>query len=232
MMIAIIEVISETEMLEIKGLKYSIYDKQILRGVDLCVRRGELVVLTGPNGGGKSTLAELVMGLRRPDAGRILLNSENITNKSIVERAKLGMAYAFQRPVQIKGVDVKNLLGIAARDRDITQYLKMVGLTPDDYMNREFGAGLSGGELKRLEIASVLAREADFMIFDEPEAGIDLWSFKNLTEMFRKLHRAGKTMMIISHQEKVLKMADRVVVMRNGMTVESDVRSMIDEVRA
>ena len=232
MMIAIIEVISETEMLEIKGLKYSIYDKQILRGVDLFVRRGELVVLTGPNGGGKSTLAELVMGLRRPDAGRILLNSENITNKSIVERAKLGMAYAFQRPVQIKGVDVKNLLGIAARDRDITQYLKMVGLTPDDYMNREFGAGLSGGELKRLEIASVLAREADFMIFDEPEAGIDLWSFKNLTEMFRKLHRAGKTMMIISHQEKVLKMADRVVVMRNGMTVESDVRSMIDEVRA
>ena len=213
-------------MLELEELVYEVANegrkKRILDRVSGVFQPGELVVITGRNGSGKSTLAQLIMGIKKPTSGRIVWNGQDITNLSITERARLGLALAFQQPVKLKGVTVYNLIDLAlgggADPRDIKKYLKMVGLMPAEYLDREIDNGLSGGELKRIEIASVLARQARVMILDEPEAGIDLWSFDNLTAILKRVHQEDhqKIILVISHQEKILNLADRVVLLKAG----------------
>lgn len=202
-------------MLELKNIKFKIKDgdktRQILNDVSFEFKSGELVVLTGPNGSGKSTLAEIIMGLKTPDKGQIILDGEDITKKSITERAKLGISYAFQQPVCFKGITVNDLL-------EDPEVLKTVGLEKSEYLDREVNKTLSGGELKRIEIASVLARDSKVMIFDEPEAGIDIWSFDNLIQVFKKLHTENKDkiIIIISHQKPIMDIADRMVILKKG----------------
>ena len=188
--------------------------KKILKDISFDFYENELIVITGPNGSGKSTLAKCIMGINDVSDGKILLDGEDITKESITERAKQGIAFAFQQPVKIKGVTAKDLL-IAAGAEEPEKYLEMVGLTPDGYMDRELSGSLSGGELKRIEIASVLARSSKLMIFDEPEAGIDLWSFDNLVGVFKKLKKSH-SIIIISHQERIIKLADKVLVLEKG----------------
>ena len=178
-------------------------------------------MITGPNGGGKSTLAKLIAGIENPTEGQILLNGEDITGKSITERAKLGISFAFQQPVRFKGIRVLDLLRIAAGKElsvaDACQFLSEVGLCARDYVHREVNASLSGGELKRIEIATVLARSTQLSVFDEPEAGIDLWSFQNLIKVFERMRETTNgSIMIISHQERILDIADEIVVIANG----------------
>ena len=213
-------------MLELKQLSFLVpvegKDKEIIRNVDLTVPEGKLVVVTGPNGGGKSTLAKLIAGIETPTSGRILFRGEDITGLSITERAKKGIAFAFQQPVRFKGIRVLDLIRMAAGRpvsvSDACETLSAVGLCARDYVEREVNASLSGGELKRIEIATVLARNADLSIFDEPEAGIDLWSFRSLIEVFEGLRRSERkgSIMIISHQERILNIADEIVVLKNG----------------
>ncbi len=209
-------------MLELKDVKFAVSDgdrnRQILNGVSMKFEPGELVVLTGPNGSGKSTLAEIIMGLKTPDQGQILLNGEDITGKSITERAKLGIAYSFQQPVCFKGVTVRDLLEIARPENKDFEELEVVGLEKAEYLDREVNKTLSGGELKRIEIATVLARNSQIMIFDEPEAGIDIWSLDNLIKVFEKLKKESKdrVIIIISHQKPIMEIADRVVVLKKG----------------
>lgn len=188
--------------------------KKILKGISFCLKDNELMVITGPNGSGKSTLAKCIMGINNISDGSILLNNEDISNLSVTDRAKKGLSFSFQQPVKIKGVTVKDLLN-AAGGKDYENLLKTVGLNPEEYLERELSGTLSGGELKRIEIASVLARNTDVMIFDEPEAGIDLWSFNDLVDVFKKI-RKNKIIIIISHQERIIKLADRVLVLENG----------------
>ena len=210
-------------MLEIRDLVFKAKgdsDKLIIDHVSLNVHDGEFVVITGPNGSGKSSLAKAIMGIIKVSQGQILLDKEDITHLSITERARKGLAFSWQQPVRFKGIRICDLLSIAngavlSRD-EAGKYLEMVGLEPRLYLLREINHRLSGGELKRIEIASVLARNANLMIFDEPEAGIDLWSFDNLTRVFRKLKTAKKTIIVISHQERILKVADRIVVLNRG----------------
>ncbi|MBO5076773.1 MAG: ATP-binding cassette domain-containing protein [Clostridia bacterium] len=197
--------------------------KDILKNIDLEIGEG-FTVVTGPNGGGKSSLAKVIAGLYKPTAGRIFWNGEDVTDMSITERAKAGISYAFQQPVRFKGITVSDLITIAAgRDLSVSEaceYLSAVGLCARDYIDREVNASLSGGELKRIEIATVLARGTDFAVFDEPEAGIDLWSFNSLIKVFERLRTLTKgSIMIISHQERILEIADRIVVISGG-TVE------------
>jgi Fe-S cluster assembly ATP-binding protein len=179
-------------------------------------------VITGPNGGGKSTLAKIIAGIEKPNSGRILLDGEDITDKNITERAKAGISFAFQQPVRFKGIQVLDLIRLAAGRRmspaDACQYLAEVGLCAKDYINREVNASLSGGELKRIEIATVLARSTRLSVFDEPEAGIDLWSFQNLIEVFREMRESVKdrSILIISHQERILNIADELIVLKDG----------------
>ena len=213
-------------MLELQTLSFQVSDegrdKGILRDVSLTIPDRELVVVTGPNGGGKSTLARLIAGVETPSSGRILFNGQDITQSSITERARMGIAFAFQQPVRFKGLRVLDLLRIAAGKRlDVSSacsYLSAVGLCAKDYIDREVNASLSGGELKRIEIATVLARAAKLSIFDEPEAGIDLWSFQNLIQVFENLRRniRDSSILIISHQERILAVADRIIVIQDG----------------
>ncbi len=193
----------------------------IIKGLSLDVNDGEILVVTGPNGGGKSTLARLAMGIIRPASGRILLDGEDITEKGITERARLGVGYAFQSPPRFKGLTVKRLLSIAAGgevdDAECCRYLSRVGLCAADYLNRSLDATLSGGELKRIEVASLLIRGLRVAIYDEPEAGIDIWSFNMLVNAFATLGREKSgALMIISHQERVMQMADRIAVIADG----------------
>ena len=214
-------------MLEISHLRYDVTaedgnDLGILRDVSLTVGDGKLVVITGPNGGGKTSLAKTIMGLYQPTAGSIRWNGTDITNLSVTDRAKAGVSYGFQQPPRFKGLKVKDLIALAAGKEDLTpaegcQYLTQVGLCADDYINREMDSALSGGEMKRIEIATILARKSGLMIFDEPEAGIDLWSFAKLTETFEAIHRRGEsTLLIISHQERIIQLADEIVVIEQG----------------
>ena len=213
-------------MLELKGLSYRVEDNgaqtDILRGIDLTIDNNKFVVITGPNGGGKTTLAKVIMGLVQPTSGRVLYNGEDVTDLSITERAKRGISYGFQQPPRFKGITVHDLLLLAAGEDKLSKdkccaYLTKVGLCANDYLDREVDVSLSGGEVKRIEIATILARRGQLMIFDEPEAGIDLWSFARLTETFEQIHREGAaTMVIISHQERIIKLADEIVVIAGG----------------
>lgn len=212
-------------MLEIKDLSYTVDDngksKTIVEHLDLNIPDGKFVVITGPNGGGKSTLARLIMGINPSTGGQIIFDGEDITNNSITERANKGISFAFQQPVHFKGIKVVDLLRLAAGKNisvaEACEYLSKVGLCARDYIDREVNASLSGGELKRIEIATVLVRGTKFAIFDEPEAGIDLWSFQNLIKVFENIRTSiNGTILIISHQERILNIADEIIVVENG----------------
>ena len=222
-------------MLELSHVSFAASDgdahKEILNDVSLKVNE-RFVAITGPNGSGKSTLAKLIAGIIQPTEGKILLDGEDITNLSVTERARRGISYAFQQPVRFKGITVKDLVSLAAC-RKITvseacTYLSEVGLCARDYIDREVNASLSGGELKRIEIATVLARGTALSVFDEPEAGIDLWSFQNLISVFEKMHeRTNGSILIISHQERILNIADKIVVIANGRVEREGTREEI-----
>ena len=208
-------------MLELINVSYAVPDgKEILRNVNLKID-DRFVAVTGPNGSGKSTLAKVIAGIYRPTSGRILLDGVDITDYSITERAQNGISYAFQQPVRFKGITVNDLISLAAGKKitvaQACEYLSEVGLCAKDYINREVDGSLSGGELKRIEIAMINARGTKLAVFDEPEAGIDLWSFQNLIQVFRSMYERTKgTILIISHQERILDIADKVVVIANG----------------
>ena len=224
-------------MLEIKNLSFRVDDegeeKEIIRDISLSVPKGKLVVITGPNGGGKSTLAKLIAGIEKPISGQIFFNGEDITEKSISDRAKMGIGFAFQQPVRFKGIQVLDLIRLATGKKisiaDACKYLSSVGLCAKDYINREVNASLSGGELKRIEIATVLAKAPVLSIFDEPEAGIDLWSFQNLIEVFEGMREkiADSSIIIISHQERILNIADEIIVLANGRVEQQGPREQI-----
>ena len=219
-------------MLELRNVGYETDDnKEILHDVSLTVQE-RFVAITGPNGGGKSTLAKVIAGIYQPTSGQILLDGVDITHMSITERANLGMSYAFQQPVRFKGLQVKDLLSLAAgKNTSVTEacnYLSEVGLCARDYIDRELNDSLSGGELKRIEIAMVLARGTTLSIFDEPEAGIDLWSFQNLIRVFEKMYEQTRgSILIISHQERILNIADKIVVIKDGQIQKEGPRAEI-----
>ncbi|MBE6601117.1 MAG: ATP-binding cassette domain-containing protein [Ruminococcaceae bacterium] len=208
-------------MLELRNVSYQTDDgKEILRNVSLQID-DRFVAVTGPNGSGKSTLAKLIAGIYTPRAGQILLDGEDITGLSITERAKRGVSFAFQQPVRFKGITVKDLISIASGKKisvsEACAYLSEVGLCAKNYINREMDGSLSGGELKRIEIAMINARGTKLSVFDEPEAGIDLWSFNNLIQVFRSMYeRTRGTILIISHQERILDIADKIIVISGG----------------
>ena len=212
-------------MLELKHITYTVStpegEQTILNDISIDIPDRKLIVFTGPNGGGKTTLAKVIMGLVTPTGGQILFNGQDITHLGITERAKLGISYGFQQPPRFKGITVFDLISIASGKKLSTNeactYLSEVGLCARDYVNREVNASLSGGELKRIEIATMLARGTKMSIFDEPEAGIDLWSFQNLISVFEKMHETiHGSILIISHQERILETADKIVVLVDG----------------
>jgi len=210
------------DMLELKNISVSARDEdlEIINNVDLTLEKKKIYVVTGPNGGGKTSLAKAIMGIYPISGGSIFLDGEDITKNSVSERASKGIGYAFQSPPRFKGLQVRDLLSIAAGEKDESKLFSLladVGLCAQDYIDRELNASFSGGELKRVEIASILARELKVALFDEPEAGIDLWSFQRLTETFKKLNDAADTtIVIISHQERILRLADEVILICGG----------------
>ena len=223
-------------MLELKNISFEVHDegpeKEILHDISLTVKDDTLAVITGPNGGGKTTLAKAIMGLVQPTAGSIVFDGTELMGKSVTERARLGVCYGFQQPPRFKGLQVTELLSIAAGKKlsanECCAFLTKVGLCTEDYLDREIDTSLSGGEVKRIEIASLLARNAKLMIFDEPEAGIDLWSFVRLTQTFESLHkRSDSTIIVISHQERIIRLADEVVLVAGGKVAA---RGSFDEV--
>ncbi|MBQ6991579.1 MAG: ATP-binding cassette domain-containing protein [Clostridia bacterium] len=208
-------------MLELVNINFTRDNKKILNNVNLKIESDKFIAITGPNGSGKSTLAKIIAGIEKPDSGQVILNEKDITNKKINERAKLGIGYAFQQPVKFKGITVFDLIKLSAgkdmKKIDACNVLSKVGLCAKEYIDREINSSLSGGELKRIEIATVAVRNSKFTIFDEPEAGIDLWSFNNLIKIFEDMREVTKgSTLIISHQEKILNIADTVVLMDNG----------------
>lgn len=217
-------------MLELKNISFAVpegkAEKEIIRDISLTVDENKFVVITGPNGGGKSTLARLIAGIETPVSGRIFFDGADITEKNITERAKLGISFALQQPVRFKGIEVLDLLRIASGRRlsvaDACEYLSEVGLCARDYIKREVNGSLSGGELKRIEIATVLARGTKLSVFDEPEAGIDLWSFQNLIQIFERMQKKNRdgSIIVISHQERILNIADEIIVVADGKISE------------
>lgn len=224
-------------MLELKHISFTVDDeaveKEIIQDVSLSIPENKLVVITGPNGGGKSTLARLIMGVAKPTGGQIFFKGEDITELSITERAKRGIGFAFQTPVKFKGIQVFDLIRLAA-GRNISfneacNYLSEVGLCARDYIDREVNASLSGGELKRIEIATLLAKGSTLSVFDEPEAGIDLWSFQSLITVFSNMRRNIKdsSILIISHQERILNIADEIIVIKNGQIIRQGTKEEV-----
>ena len=213
-------------MLELQNISFQVPEssgeqKEIIRDLSLTFEDHTFIAITGPNGGGKSTLAKLIMGIEKPTSGKILFNGVDITDMSISDRAKQGISFAFQQPVRFKGIKVKDLITLAAGNNvklpNVCDYLSKVGLCARDYINRDIDASLSGGELKRIEIASIIARNTPLSVFDEPEAGIDLWSFNNLIKVFEEMHSSStNSLIIISHQERILNIADEIVVLSGG----------------
>ena len=222
-------------MLELKNVSYRVSDelgeKQILKNINLTLDE-RFVAFTGPNGGGKSTLAKVIAGIIKPTEGRIYFDGEDITDLSITERAQRGISYAFQQPVRFKGLTVRDLINIAAgknmKVSDVCAYLSEVGMCARDYVDREVNASLSGGELKRIEIATILARGTKLSVFDEPEAGIDLWSFGNLIKVFENMYEKTQgSILIISHQERILNIADKIVVIADGQVQKQGAKDVI-----
>ena len=208
-------------MLELQHICFERQNKKILDDINLKIDTNKFIAITGPNGSGKSTLVKIIMGIEKPDSGKVILDGKDITNLSINERAKLGVGFAFQQPVKFKGITVYDLLKIASNKdidkKEACEILSQVGLCAKEYVDSEVNGSLSGGELKRIEIATVFLRKSKLTIFDEPEAGIDLWSFQNLIEVFEKMRDLIKgTILIISHQERILKISDEVILMKNG----------------
>ena len=224
-------------MLELKNLSFSVesdgVQKEILHNLDLTIPDGKFVVITGPNGSGKSTLARLIMGIEKPTSGQIFFDGQDVTALGVTERAKLGISFAFQQPVRFKGIRVIDLLRLASGKQlgisDACDYLSEVGLCARDYIDREIDSSLSGGELKRIEIATLLARQTRLSVFDEPEAGIDLWSFQNLIRIFENMRREIKdsSIVIISHQERILQIADEIILLSDGTIKQT---GTVDEV--
>ena len=220
-------------MLELRNISYQVEDNQldILKNINLTIDE-RFVAITGPNGGGKSTLAKIIAGIVSPTSGQILLDGEDITNCNITERANKGIGYAFQQPVKFKGITVRDLITLASgKQIGITEacnYLAEVGLCAKDYINREVNDSLSGGELKRIEIAMTIARGAKFTIFDEPEAGIDLWSFNNLIQVFEDMYqKINGSILIISHQERILNIADKIIVVADGRITQTGTKEEV-----
>ena len=225
-------------MLELKNICFERDNKKILDNINLKIEDDKFIAITGPNGSGKSTLAKIIMGIEKPDSGKIILNNKDITKMPIDKRAKLGIGFAFQQPVKFKGITVYDLLKIASKKEinkiEACNTLSKVGLCAKEYVDREVNSSLSGGELKRIEIATVALRESELTIFDEPEAGIDLWSFNNLIDVFENMRNIIKgTTIIISHQEKILNIADKIILMRDGKIEQiGEARDVLENVSA
>ena len=222
-------------MLELKNIQFTVNEhddqKDIIRHVDMVIPDNTFTVITGPNGGGKSTLAKLIMGLEKPTSGQLLFDGEDITDCTISERAKRKIGYAFQQPPRFKGMTVRKLLSLAhgseLSECTSCEYLSNVGLCAHDYLDREVDASLSGGEVKRIEIATLLARDLKLAIFDEPEAGIDLWSFAKLVETFQSLRKHNMSILLISHQERIMQLADEIIVIEQGVIAKRGKREEI-----